>query len=182
MGWFKVDDNYFDNLKVEIAGDDAAHLNLRGIAYCSRNQTDGKIPFTAVPKLWVGRIDIDELVESLLDAGLWKKLTKFYVIHDYLEHQSSRAQIRAKTESAANRKRKSRAGHTVTGRDGHTNVRAPEAEAEADTQSEADIDPITPGVDPFTTAFSLKTSEHQTDEVDPRMVRELFGGIGRRVA
>ena len=144
MGWFKVDDNYFTNIKVIEAGEEAADLNLRGMAYCSANQTDGKIPHAAVDLLTRKR-DVSHLIDALLDVGLWKKTAKFYVIHDYLEHQSSRAQIRAKTEGAAKRKRTSRARHAVTDAAGHTNVRAPEAEAEP--QADTDTERITPGLE-----------------------------------
>lgn len=135
MGWFKVDDHYFTNPKVWEAGEDAALLNLQGMAYCSANQTDGRIPHGIAPRL-TEKSNVMELIERLVDAGIWKKTTKNYIIHDYLEHQSSRAQIRAKQKGARDRKRKSRERHGVTDTDGHANVLAPDTETDVDTDIE----------------------------------------------
>lgn len=185
MGWFKVDDHYFEHYKVLEAGPTAADLNLRGIAYCSRNQSDGKIPKAAVQLLNPGR-DVADDITRLLDAGLWRETQKFFVIHDYLEHQSSRAQIRDKQKSARDRKRKSRTGHTVTHAAGHTNVSAPDVDAEADVDTDIDTEadrPITRFKDSSLTASVPQPSSTQSsDEVDPAVVRELFAGVGKRVA
>lgn len=187
MGWFKVDDTYYEHFKVLEAGATAADLNLRGMAYCSRNQTDGKIPFVAVDLLAPGR-DVTEDIEALVEAGLWKKRTKFYEIHDYLEHQSSRAQIRAKREGSKKRMQKSRdrsrdvapqqeRNNDATLRDGCTDVRAPETDTELDTDVEADADLVTPGLeDSSIKASALQALETQSPDGFDEIVASIGNG------
>lgn len=174
MGWFKVDDNYFQHPKVWEVGEAGALLNLQGIAYCSANQTDGRIPKTIVRKL-TDNPDYEEVIECLIEARLWRESGKHYVIHDYLEHQSSRAQIRAKQKGNRDRKRKSRARHTVTPDDGHSNVRAPEAETDADTDTDVEADQLSTGLEDS----SLKAITPQAVETQsPDGFSDLVASIG----
>lgn len=173
MGWFKVDDHYFTHPKVWEAGEAAALLNLQGMAYCSANQTDGKIPKGIVARL-TENPEVSELVSRLLDAGLWRESGKHYVIHDYLKHQSSRAQIRAKQASNRDRKRKSRERHAVTGGGSHTNVQAPETDVDTDTDVDVEADRITPGFESSLQELSLQPSEIQSTVAG---LAESFGEV-----
>lgn len=180
MGWFKVDDHYFTHPKVWEAGEQAALLNLQGMAYCSANQTDGRIPKGIVPRL-TENPEVSELVSRLLEAGLWRENAKHYVIHDYLEHQSSRAQIRAKREGAANRKRKSRAGRGVTGADSHTgqvaSVTAPDVDTETDVDGDVEADRPTTGFkDSPIEASALQALETQSPDGFEAIVASIGNG------
>ena len=175
MGWFKVDDNYFTHPKVWEAGEEAALLNLQGIAYCSANQTDGRIPHGIIARL-TENPNVSELIERLLDAGLWRKTTKHYVIHDYLEHQSSRAQIRSRREDATKRKQRSRQRHGVTDAEVTPNVTvgvtAPDVDVDVDTDVDGDVEAerITPGLEDLTTAYpsmQLVARERRDQEFEP---------------
>ncbi len=182
MGWFKVDDHYFTNPKVWEAGEDAALLNLQGIAYCSANQTDGRIPHGIAPRL-TEKPNVLELIECLIDAGLWKKTTKNYIIHDYLEHQSSRAQIRAKREKAAKRQSDFRTRNGVTSRARNGNVRAPDTDVDTDTDVDGDREaerPTTGFKDSSITASS--TAVVAREGLDPQIRDQALEALAAKLA
>lgn len=103
-GFFKMTNDYPEHPKVVEAGGDAGWLNVCAIAYCSRTFTDGMIPISLVPRL-SDRENPKQLASTLLDVGLWHKSghdcercaqpdDRHYVIHDYLDHQTSAVKAR----------------------------------------------------------------------------------------
>lgn len=106
MGWVKVSDDFYDHPKFDglTAIGDATWI--RGLAYANRNLRDGYIGKRAALQL----VNCDGLdaqpqdgIDELVLAGLWIVAEKGYTIHDYLEYQSSAAQIKERAD--ANRKR-----------------------------------------------------------------------------
>lgn len=115
--WF--DDGFADHPKVEALSDSAFRLHVAGILYASRLLTDGVIPRARVPRLVPG-FRAKALTELL--GGVWHEPGHAcpdcpqlddgeIVIHGYLDHQKSRAQVeseRAQTSQRQARWRDSR--------------------------------------------------------------------------
>jgi hypothetical protein len=131
MTWVKLDDSFADNPKIEAVGPMAAWLFVAGLCYCSTHLTDGKITRTRAEQL--GNVPRTRReIARLVDANLWEDHGDFYMVHDYLIYQPSKAKVLAERDAAAERKRKSREksqgeshrdidpGHAVTHGGSHT--------------------------------------------------------------
>jgi hypothetical protein len=103
-GYFKVTNSFPEHSKIIEVGGDAGWLHVCALAHCSRNLTDGFVPINLVPRL-SDRENPRQLAGNLLAVGLWhaaghecKKCEqpddRHYVIHDYLDHQTSAARAR----------------------------------------------------------------------------------------
>lgn len=83
-----------ENLKIAPLSDRAFRLWFNAACYCHRNSTDGKVP--AVLILSLSRTASKRVVDELLQARLLEPLAdRSYYVHDYLEHNPSRADIEA---------------------------------------------------------------------------------------
>lgn len=113
-----------DHPKIVDAGDMAGWLYVCGLAYCSRQLTDGRIPKRMVPRL-VGLPDVEALASALLRVGLWHASghdctrcqpaeADEYVVHDYDLHQKTADEVAELKEkrAAAGRKGGVRSGAT----------------------------------------------------------------------
>lgn len=103
--YVRLNDGLPEHRKIVAAGGDAAWLYICGLAYASRNLTDGIIPKAVVPRL-SDRKQPAKLAAKLTKVRLWHDTghdckrcpqpdTDEYVIHDYLEHQRSAEHIEA---------------------------------------------------------------------------------------
>lgn len=115
MGYVKLDDAFLDHPKFLEAGPLAGYLAICAIAWSNRNRTDGFIPEVQVKRLAsfdelevvddgvpvVGSASLWRLAEDLVLAGLWEKVDRGFVIHDYLEWQHSADEIRALSTARA---------------------------------------------------------------------------------
>ena len=144
MTWVKIDDGMPDHPKVLAAGPEAAWLYVAGICYCGRLTTDGFIPEAQVARLTtLDAKKIKVLVKALIEAGLWKKATNGYQVHDYLEHQQARESvelIREKTRQrvAKFRERKHLSNAEVTpllGNACNADVTEPDTDTDTDTEN-----------------------------------------------
>lgn len=77
-----------ENPKVIGLTDAAFRMYIEAICYCSRQQSDGKIQPAALR-----RLGDHESAEELEAAGLLIQREKDWVVHDYLRHQRSAAEI-----------------------------------------------------------------------------------------
>lgn len=112
MGWVKIDDRMAEHPKLIAAGALAGYLHVCAIQYANRNRTDGFIPARAIYTLIdlgpfgvvrghygpaaepdYGEVHAPELAEALVAADLWERVTGGYQVHDYLDYQSSAAEI-----------------------------------------------------------------------------------------
>jgi hypothetical protein len=89
----------WDHPKILSLGDPDTALTtwFRLMTYCNQYKTDGKIPEKVVKKFK------KRLVEKLLKSGLLERTNdpEIFVIHDYLKHQKSRAQLEALSAAKA---------------------------------------------------------------------------------
>ena len=110
MTWVRIDDGFATHPKVVEAGPMAMALDIAAMCYCATHLTDGFIPITAVKTLgnFPHGQGLEKIVTSLISTGLWEVTPEKngYLVHDYLEYNPSKLQI--KNEREANAKRQSR--------------------------------------------------------------------------
>lgn len=91
MTFIRLDDRFLMG-KARAWGVKGRSLYLAGLCYCNRELTDGQIPKNMVAVLLV-EAEVDKgSVRLLVAAGVWIDEGDHYRVHDYLDHQRSRAQ------------------------------------------------------------------------------------------
>ena len=122
MGWVKLSDDFMHHPKVLQVGPNGIALYVAGLCYCNRYLTDGKIPAAAIPTLVdftsaLGDEDgpdansaqvAEGVAQSLVDAGLWHRLTRAYRVHDFDQYQPLRAKVLAERERERAKKSRQR--------------------------------------------------------------------------
>lgn len=93
MSLVSLDDSFFDHPKAIEAGEDGANLYVRGLAYCRRYNTDGRIPKAALPKLSTKREAV-AAAKSCVRVGLWIEDESAWYVHDYETWYSNDAQAK----------------------------------------------------------------------------------------
>lgn len=112
LPWFRLDTNFPKHDKVvELidAGDKgraAAFVYVCGLAYCADVESDGFIPFGALPFMHGRRRDAELLVEH----GMWKPHPRGWEVVNYLNRQPSAAVLK---EQRADKVRASSKGNCV---------------------------------------------------------------------
>ena len=101
--FIKLDDTAPDHPKVDGLSNAAFRAWIEAICYCSEYLTDG-----VISRHRLGRRDGAKVVTELISVGLVRETedSAQVVIHDYLEHQTSRQQvvdIRAKRARAGSK-------------------------------------------------------------------------------
>lgn len=108
MAWVRLDDGFPEHPKIAAAGPLAMALHVAALCYCNRNLTDGFVPNAVLARLadFTG-IDVKHaehdyepvtvamLAEQLVQNDLWHEAAGGHQIHDYLDYQTSRADIRS---------------------------------------------------------------------------------------
>ena len=112
MSWVRLDDSFCDHPKILAIGPIGIAIQIRALCYCARHLTDGIILREVVPSLLIGleywalETGGNELVGALeqatemdwpailVEAGVWEIVEQGYRIHDYLEYNPSRREIR----------------------------------------------------------------------------------------
>ena len=126
MVWVKIDDHFDEHPKIAAVGPLGIALWLTGLAYCNRNQTNGKIPATIALRLLSfefphptdgddctilvgGERSADEeqigfvpdryfIPNMLVAAGLWEEIPGGYLVHDYTDYQPTKEELAAERE------------------------------------------------------------------------------------
>lgn len=104
MAWLKIDDRVRTHPKIVQAGPVAAWLWFCGICYCREHLTDGLIADKMLPTLVPGMASTKRAVAALVEAGLWHRAERGYVVHDFLDWNPSRAAVEAQRASDRERK------------------------------------------------------------------------------
>lgn len=160
--WFKLDNAFSDHPKLLRAGPHAAHLYVVGLAWCSRNVTDGVIPKVQIVRLvnWIGCADYDpageidkvvegtpvsanDLAEQLVRTNLWIEHEDHYEVHDYLDWQQSAEEITERIERcsvAGKRSGESRRNQTRTKREPNVEPNANQTRTKPRTDTDTDTD------------------------------------------
>ena len=103
--WGKVHGSITWHAKALAAGAAALGVWVRLLGHCAQHLTDG---FVAAPVALAVGSSSPGAVDALVRAGLLVVAEGGYRLHDYLEHNSSRADIEASREASRERKAKSR--------------------------------------------------------------------------
>ena len=109
--YVRLHDGLPDHPKIAEVGGEAAWLYVVGLCYCSRQLTDGTIPVRLVARM-TDLSKPEALASRLLEANLWHTASHdckdcpqgvgdVYVVHDYLDHQRSAADVRELSEKRA---------------------------------------------------------------------------------
>lgn len=110
MTWVRLDDGFAEHPKIVRAGPLAAALQVAALCYCSRNLTNGEVPSPVARRL----LDIakpQQAIAALVREGIWEEGPDGYRIHDFLDYQPSRDEVRsARTELSAKRRDAGRKG------------------------------------------------------------------------
>lgn len=85
MTWVKVSDDWFEEPHVEDIGAGAAMLHLSALAYSARHGTDGVVPTRALRRLYPVD-DADQVIATLIDAGMWTSISSGYQLVDWAAH------------------------------------------------------------------------------------------------
>jgi hypothetical protein len=109
--WSKLDDGLQDHPKLFAAGDALGHNGTAialgvytfALMYSNRQLTDGYLPLAMVKQLPI--VDRPLAVASaLVAAGLWEKVDDGYRIHDFLDHNWTRAHVKQRRQADLKRK------------------------------------------------------------------------------
>lgn len=190
--WFKFYNDLVDDPRYVALSDAAWTLHIHGMAYCSKNLTDGVIPRGMIRRL-CGTKDPMKAAKELVAAGMWAEDGDGWEVVDYLKGQRSKAQVEA--ERKANREKMAdyramkaakNAGNTSSN-DGcngvtHsvTNAVSGEEVCSTDTESESDTDNHLQ-VLPSHQSVSYPESTDLTDEwVTNRAMEQLDGHVNFR--
>ncbi|MEW2069027.1 hypothetical protein [Streptomyces sp. NPDC007346] len=139
--YVRVHDGLPDHPKIIEAGGEAGWLYICGLAYASRQLTDGVLPRRLVPRL-TDSSKPEASASALVRVGLWHEGEHdcpscpqagpdAYVIHDYLEHQRSSAEV------ADLRAKRAAAGQRGGKRSGESRRASSEAEANHEASASA---------------------------------------------
>lgn len=102
MPWVRLDDRFPTHRKVALLSDRAFRLYISGLCWASENLTEGKIldrELTLVTRIRGAKTAAKELQA----AGLWDREDDGWQIHDYLDYNLSRQQVKADREANASR-------------------------------------------------------------------------------
>lgn len=110
MGWLRLDDHYDDHPKIVAAGAEAAWLDVRGMLFCARHETDG-----AIPHAQLARIGSDftpkkraKLAGVLVEVGRWTQTETGFLVNDFLDYNPAASVREAEREAARERMKKAR--------------------------------------------------------------------------
>jgi len=98
MTWIKLDDTLPNNPKILPLSNAGFRLYIEGLCYANQYLTDGFLTQAVIR-----RLDHDLAHLELIEAGLWDEVEGGIQIHDYTEHQTSRADVRAKRDQSRDR-------------------------------------------------------------------------------
>lgn len=87
--YIRLHDGFDENHKIVGISDKEFRTYIEALCYCSRNLSDGFIPFGTSKKLATPRV-----WRALVASGLIEDHADGYVVHDYLEHQRSAEQVK----------------------------------------------------------------------------------------
>ncbi|HZD71658.1 MAG TPA: hypothetical protein VFA45_22940 [Actinomycetes bacterium] len=109
MGWIQLDDGYAEHPKVVGLSDAALAMEVRGLCYVARRDTDGFVPDGCL-HLLTRSASPAEVAAELVGVDRWERDEERggYWIHDYLKYNPSSAQRQAKRDAAAERMRRLR--------------------------------------------------------------------------
>jgi len=108
MGWAKFDDNYTMNPKILAAGHLAELLDVRGIIWCARNETDGFVSREALALLSRQIPKVKEKAARLVEVGRWSVVDGGWMVLNFLDYNPSHAECEKRRSEGRERAQRSR--------------------------------------------------------------------------
>lgn len=124
MTWVRIDDGFARHPKVVAAGPLAMAMQVAALCYCNRELTDGFVPRAVARTLLDFEVEDGEgriwmmartcgmqgddvsagwVIDTLVEAGMWREVPGGYVLHDYHEYQPTKEQVLRDREQGAKR-------------------------------------------------------------------------------
>lgn len=114
MAWVKLDDSMPTHPKMMAVGVEGFALDVAGIAYCNRYETNGFITDQSLGAVLPALRSPGRIAEKLVAVGRWSRVDGGWQIHDYLEYQPSRESKDKDRSAARERMRRVRANDSRT--------------------------------------------------------------------
>lgn len=154
MSWVKLSDDFDEHPVVQLAGEEAAMMFLRGLCYCNRRKTLGFIPDGKVSSL-TPHPHWRKLVESLLTCGdllgepnLWEQVPGGYLVVNYAKYQLTTEEDKKQASERTERLRElgRKGGQATQKKAPHvaSNLRRSKRGTEADTEAKPKRDTEAP--------------------------------------
>jgi len=105
MTYALLDDGFYDHPNFANVADDLVGIWAKGLAYCNRHLTDGRIPKAKALSFCV-TTDRTTVVDRMIEAGLWGDDGEDVWHLGFLDHNPSRAHVKAKLKKSKARKEK----------------------------------------------------------------------------
>lgn len=104
MTWTKLDDNVYDSPAMVRAGEDAADLYVRGLVYCNKHLTDGRIEAEVLSVL-TRRRTADQSAAALVRVGAWAVHPDGgWTVANFHEHNPAAEDVIAKRAALAEKR------------------------------------------------------------------------------
>lgn len=114
MAWAKLDDRYDDNPKIKRAWlmhMGAVGLHSMAVTYCCRHELDGLLGDAWIKEKLPVKRDRDAICAALVECGLFEVVADGFVVHDFLDFNPSREELRERREKDRVRKASKQKSH-----------------------------------------------------------------------
>lgn len=95
MPWAKLDDRFHSHPKVRAAWyrcPASIGLHVMCITYAADHETDGVVPSWFVAAFFQKPKDLQDAISALTELGMWEERDNEFIIHDFLEFHTSKAE------------------------------------------------------------------------------------------
>ena len=191
--YIRVDADFWDHPKAIAAGPDGRSLYLCALAWSRKQLTDGAIQAVVLPSLaFKTGLPIEAAqtaADRLVEVGMWERTADGWEIHDYAEHQITRADVdrqraqwRKRQSDKRARDQEQQDDHAHVTRDSrvsHAGVTRPESESESESESEEPISLLVPLTG---TPFGSETDVSNRTTTDQRITDTFTAWLNQQAA
>jgi hypothetical protein len=183
VAWVKLDDRMPEHPKVLPTGPLGLALQVRAIAYCNRNRTDGFLSMGAalreVADFAQFGIVPAEMFATMVRARLWHEVQGGFQVHDFHDYQPTSAEIAGADAGRASQRSnggKARAATGKRGKGGRFSSNAPAADQHPPASHQQSLDQHRPA-SPAPGPGPHKTERENAGARDSQRLTGLGGNI-----
>lgn len=129
MEWCKLYARLPDDPAIQQAGEKAAWLFVLGLCYCAREESDGFIPATQLPRFGVR--GARRRADTLVELGLWTAVDGGWTVTRWRDLQPTTDRVERRRESDRERQQRRRESRRDSRRDTRDNGSDPDAKHDA---------------------------------------------------
>ena len=191
--YIRVDADFWDHPKAIAAGPDGRSLYLCALAWSRKQLTDGAVQAVVLPSLaFKTGLPIEAAqtaADRLVEVGMWERTADGWEIHDYAEHQITRADVdrqraqwRKRQSDKRARDQEQQDDHAHVTRDSrvsHAGVTRPESESESESESEEPTSLLVPLTG---TPFGSETDVSNRTTTDQRITDTFTAWLNQQAA